>query len=201
MNTFLASAPNSIAAKSIPNSYRSAAIVYLEGYLFDRPEAKEAFRQAARSRRTPAAKSHSPSSDAFCVDRHRDESSTSFAQGRYSDRQRSEITSLYQVPHSRKQPTRADRYAACRSDASAEGSVIYATDQDPFSFPRTCGRRRRHDGRRRSLCCGFLYGLASGRTLDAAGRLGSLAAAEVFGHLGARPSRAWQNLARLHTLT
>ena len=48
---------------------------------------------------------------------------------------------------------------------------------------------------------GFLYGLASGRTLDAAGRLGSLAAAEVIGHLGARPQQSLADLARLHTLT
>jgi sugar/nucleoside kinase (ribokinase family) len=34
---------------------------------------------------------------------------------------------------------------------------------------------------------GFLYGLTAGRPLPECGRLGSLAAAEVIGHIGARP--------------
>jgi len=43
---------------------------------------------------------------------------------------------------------------------------------------------------------GFLYGLTKGAPLEACGRLGSLAAAEVIGHIGARPETSLSKLAQ-----
>ena len=43
---------------------------------------------------------------------------------------------------------------------------------------------------------GFLYGVATGRDLETAGRLGSLAAAEIISHIGARPEVSLRELAR-----
>jgi sugar/nucleoside kinase (ribokinase family) len=42
---------------------------------------------------------------------------------------------------------------------------------------------------------GFLFGLTHGRSLGECGRLGSLAAAEVISHLGARPQASLRTLA------
>jgi sugar/nucleoside kinase (ribokinase family) len=42
---------------------------------------------------------------------------------------------------------------------------------------------------------GVLYGLASGRELEACGKLGSLAAGEVISHYGARPLVSLADLA------
>ena len=41
---------------------------------------------------------------------------------------------------------------------------------------------------------GFLYGLAEGRDLQSCGRIGSIAAAEVISHAGARPERPLREL-------
>jgi sugar/nucleoside kinase (ribokinase family) len=43
---------------------------------------------------------------------------------------------------------------------------------------------------------GFLYGLTRGLEPETCGRLGSLAAAEVISHLGARPETSLAELAR-----
>jgi sugar/nucleoside kinase (ribokinase family) len=43
---------------------------------------------------------------------------------------------------------------------------------------------------------GFLFGIATGRDLETSGRLGSLAAAEIISHIGARPETKLQDLAR-----
>ena len=71
MNTFLGVsvgfAPTDLDASLI----EAAKIVYLEGYLFDREEAKEAFKEAARLAHKSGAKVALTLSDAFCVDRHR----------------------------------------------------------------------------------------------------------------------------------
>jgi sugar/nucleoside kinase (ribokinase family) len=42
---------------------------------------------------------------------------------------------------------------------------------------------------------GFLYGMTHGRPLEVCGRLGSLAAAEIISHIGARPERPLKELA------
>ena len=47
---------------------------------------------------------------------------------------------------------------------------------------------------------GFLYGLTQGAPLPACGRLGSLAAGEVIGHIGARPERPLRKLAERNGL-
>jgi len=122
MNTFLASAPNSIAAKSIPNSYRSAAIVYLEGYLFDRPEAKEAFRQAAEIAANAGRKV--ALTLIRCLLRRPAPGRVPRPHSRRVDiliANEARLPHFTRSPHSRKQPTRADRYAACRSDAERRG--------------------------------------------------------------------------------
>ena len=204
MNTFLGVSPDLNRGEVDPELVRSAAIVYLEGYLFDRPEAKEAFRQAAEIAANAGRKVALTLSDAFCVDRHRDEF-LDLIRSRVDIliANESEITSLYQVSTFEEAAGRArtDTQLAALT-RSAEGSVIYATDQDPILIPAApVDAVVDTTGAGDLYAAGFLYGLASGRTLDAAGRLGSLAAAEVIGHLGARPQQSLADLARLHTLT
>src|SRR5882672_6312800 len=73
MNTFLGAAQDLQPNDVDPDAVASAAITYLEGYLWDPPHAKEAFRKAAKiahqAKRTVAL----TLSDAFCVDRYRAE--------------------------------------------------------------------------------------------------------------------------------
>lgn len=175
-----------------------AGIVYLEGYLFDRPEAKAAFRAAALLARKANAKVAMTLSDGFCVDRHRD----AFLAFIRSDvdilfANESEITTLYQTQSFDEavRHIKADAKMVALT-RSAKGSVILS-DGAEISVPvepvahvvDTTGAGDLYAG-------GFLYGIAKGLPLDVAGRLGSMAAAEVISHVGARPAVDLAQLAR-----
>lgn len=198
MNTFLGISPDLNRGEVDSEVIRSARIVFLEGYLFDRPEAKEAFRQAAEIAARAGRQVALTLSDAFCVDRHRDE---------FLDLIRnsvdilianeSEITSLYQVAtfEEAARLAQVDTHLAALT-RSAKGSVIYAQGQEPIAIPAApVDSVVDATGAGDLYAAGFLYGLASGLSLDVAGRLGSLAAAEVISHIGARPQQSLAGLA------
>ena len=73
MNTYLGAAQNLSPADLDEKQIAAAGIIYLEGYLWDPPHAKEAFRKAAEIAHGAGRKVALTLSDAFCVDRYRDE--------------------------------------------------------------------------------------------------------------------------------
>ena len=176
----------------------AAKIVYLEGYLFDRDEAKAAFRKAAREAKKAGAKVALTLSDAFCVDRHREDFKALVREG--SDivfANEKEITTLYQVN------SFAEAADAALKDCemavltrSEEGSVIVAAGEtikiEADRVPQVVDLTGAGD----LYAAGFLYGLTQGAPLKACGRLGSLAAGEVIGHIGARPEISLRKLAK-----
>ncbi len=73
MNTFLGVSPELNHGEVDAELIKSGGILYLEGYLFDRPEAKAAFRQAADVAIKAGRQVALSLSDSFCVERHRGE--------------------------------------------------------------------------------------------------------------------------------
>src|ERR1700726_4804493 len=73
MNTFLGAAQDLHPRDIDPDMVAGAAITYLEGYLWDPKDAKEAFVKAAKAAHAAGRKVALTLSDAFCVDRYRDE--------------------------------------------------------------------------------------------------------------------------------
>ena len=73
MNTYLGAAQDLHPTDIDPNVIGDAAITYLEGYLWDPPHAKEAFLKAAKTAHDAGRVVALTLSDAFCVDRYRDE--------------------------------------------------------------------------------------------------------------------------------
>ena len=198
MNTFLGASVNFTTADLEPSLIEAASIVYLEGYLFDRIEAKNAFKKAARLARKSGAKVALTLSDAFCVDRHRDDFRELIRQGTgivFANEK--EITSLYEVN------SFAEAADAVLADCelavltrSEEGSVIVANGETIAIAPEPVRKVVDVTGAGDLYASGFLYGLTQGLPLKTCGRLGSLAAAEVIGHIGARPETSLRELAQ-----
>ncbi len=173
-------------------------ILYLEGYLWDRPQAKAAFLAAVDIARAAGRKVALSLSDPFCVDRHRE----SFLEliEHHVDvlfANESEITSLYRThdfavatanfcthPHKIAALTRS-----AHGSVIVNGATVHEIPAEPVAqVVDTTGAGDHY-------AAGFLYGLAHGHDLAMCGRLGSIAAAEIISHFGARPETPFRDLA------
>ena len=72
MNTYLGAGEH-LSVKDLDNDeLKKAKIVYMEGYLWDKPSSKSTFLQAAKYNKETRGKNAISLSDVFCVDLHRD---------------------------------------------------------------------------------------------------------------------------------
>jgi sugar/nucleoside kinase (ribokinase family) len=196
MATYLGAAVEFSEADVVSGTISSAAYVYMEGYLFDKPSAKAAFRKAVDLAHESEGKVALTLSDSFCVDRHRDDFLALIDRGvDVLFANEAEIKALYRVKTFDEALQRVRGrdliVALTRSEA---GSVIVKGEEvhvvEATKVPRLVDTTGAGD----LYAAGFLFGLARGRSLAAAARLGGLCAAEVIGHFGARPQT---NLAKL----
>ena len=199
MNTYLGAAqdlhPNDIDADLVAAS----TIVYLEGYLWDPKNAKDAFVKAAKIAHEAERIVALTLSDAFCVDRWRDE----FLQLMRSKTvdlifaNEAELHSLYQTSDfdTAVKALRAD-IATAVVTRSEKGCVVITREGTEAVSAFPVERVVDTTGAGDLFAAGFLAGLARGADDRTCGRLGALAAAEVIQHLGARPEASLKDLAR-----
>lgn len=189
MNTFLGACTELGPEDVDPKLIENAQVTYMEGYLWDKPKAKEAFIKAADIAHGAGRKVSLTLSDSFCVDRHR-ESFRDLVNGHIDVlfANEDEITSLYEVP------TVEEALGAVRQDCqlavvtrSEKGSVVVAGTETYQVEAAPVDRVVDTTGAGDLFAAGFLHGLTEGLALPECARLGSLAAAEVIGHYGARP--------------
>jgi sugar/nucleoside kinase (ribokinase family) len=202
MNTFLGASvdftPENIDAEMIG----AAKIVYLEGYLFDKDAAKAAFRETARLAKEAGAKVALTLSDPFCVERHRDDFRKLVSEDAdivFANEQ--EITTLYEVNSFDEAANAAlqdcEMAVLTRSEA---GSVIVSAGETVAVPADPVAKVMDATGAGDLYAAGFLFGLTQGLPIEACGKLGSLAAAEVISHIGARPETALRELAEARNL-
>ncbi|MGB2931232.1 MAG: adenosine kinase [Methyloceanibacter sp.] len=198
MNTYLGTSVDFAPPDLDPALIEAAKIVYLEGYLFDRLEAKAAFTEAARLARKAGAKVALTLSDAFCVDRHRADFRALIREGAdivFANEK--EITTLYEVNSFEEAANAA--LADCELailTRSEEGSLIVAAGKSVAIGADPVSQLVDATGAGDLYAAGFLYGLTQGAPLETCGRLGSLASAEIIGHIGARPEVSLRQLAK-----
>lgn len=199
MNTYLGASTYLAPADVDEDLVRGARLVYLEGYMWDRPDAKAAFQKAGGLARAAGARVALTLSDSFCVDRFR---------GEFIDLMRSnivdtlfantdEILSLYETAHL------DEALDALRKEGvlgvvtrSEKGCVVVEGDEtwEAPAFP--IARLVDTTGAGDLFAAGFLVGLARGADRVRCGQLGALAAAEIIQHLGARPEVSLKGLAK-----
>ena len=191
MNTYLGASIDLTPDDVDQAAVAGAEIVYLEGYLWDQPKAKDAMRKAMRLAHDAGRQVAMTLSDSFCVDRHRAEFrhlvehhiDILFAN-------EAEIKALYEVSDfdAALQQVRqhVDVAALTRSEKGSvilSGEEVHIIDAVPnVNVIDTTGAGDLY-------ASGFLYGLTHDFDLHAAGQLGALCAAEVIAQIGPRPAK------------
>ena len=198
MNTYLGAAQHLRADDIDEAMVGDAAITYLEGYLWDPPEAKAAFKRAAQIAHAAGRRVALTLSDAFCVDRYRDEFIDLIRSGTVDIvlANEGELRSLYQTADfdSAVAELRADTSLAVVT-RSEQGCLVVTRDGTQAVPASTVERVVDTTGAGDLFAAGFLSGLARGRDHVTCAKLGALAAGEVIQHLGARPEVSLKALA------
>ena len=189
MTTYLGACVELGPADIDPDFIARARLLYMEGYLWDPPAAKDAFRKALGIAHAAGGRVCLSLSDSFCVDRHRAELRDLVAN--HIDvlfANEDEAMSLYEVGDF------DAALAAARSDCavaaltrSAKGSVVVGEGAVHAIEAAPVGRVVDTTGAGDLYAAGFLSGLARGFDLARCGRLAALTAGEILGHYGARP--------------
>ena len=163
-------------------------IIFLEGYLFDKDKGKQAFLKAARACRGAGGLAGIALSDPFCVDRHRSDFRTLVANDMdYVLGNEQEWVSLYQANDLDDALAQAARDCPLVVCTRSGDPVWIVRDGVRTEIPVQMTTPVDATGAGDQFAAGFLYGLATGRDMATAGRMGCIAAAEVIGHIGARP--------------
>lgn len=189
MNTYLGACVELGSADIDPDIVANAQITYLEGYLFDPPNAQEAFRKAAAIAHAAGRKVALSLSDPFCVERHR-AAFRDLVDGHVDIlfANEAEICSLYETADFASAAAAVRGHVAIAAlTRSAAGSVILAESVEHQVSATPVARVIDTTGAGDLYASGFLYGLTRGLSLPMCGRVGSQCAAEIISHFGARP--------------
>ncbi len=200
MNTFLGASVEFGDGEIDEILISESKILYLEGYLYDPPEAQSAFHSAAEFAKKSGAKVALSLSDSFCVDRHRS-TFLNFIKSKVDIlfANEEEICALYETQ------SLEDAIQAVSNDCSlaaltrsSKGSIIVNSDDRIEVAAEPVQEIVDTTGAGDLYAAGFLHGYAQNLHLANCGKLASLAASEIISHLGARPEQSLHELAKKH---
>lgn len=164
-------------------------IVYLEGYLFDREEAKRAYVHAAELAARHGRMTALTLSDLFCVERHR--SAFRHLVANHVDillANEAEITALYETDDFDAAIDQARKDVAIAAVTRSEKGAVIVRGEETVAVPAAPVETLVDTtGAGDLFAAGFLLGIARDISLENAGRMGAISAAEIISHFGARP--------------
>ena len=198
MNTFLGAAVELTPADIDADLIQNAQVTYLEGYLYDPPQAMEAFIKAARIAHEAGRQVSLTLSDSFCVDRHREA---------FTDLVQNHVDILFANEDELKSLYETDDLETALETVKNQCAISATTRSEKGSVIMNCGVRTNVEaepnvtvvdstGAGDAYAAGFLYGFTEGMDMATCGRLGSIAAAEVIAQMGPRPSVSLADLAK-----
>ena len=189
MNTYLGACVELTVDDIDPAMIARSQVTYMEGYLWDKPTAKEAFLKAAALAHKADRRVSLTLSDTFCVERHR-ESFRELVSGHVDIlfANEEELMSLFETE------SFDEALAAARGECEvaaitrgAKGAVILE-GASTFEVPAMIyGPVVDTTGAGDLFASGFLHGFTHGRHVAEAAQMGVIAAGEVISHFGARP--------------
>jgi len=196
MNTYLGAAIEFGPEDVQPDIIKDSQVTYLEGYLFDPPEAKKAFHLAAKVAHDAGRQLALTLSDVFCVNRHRsefielikNEVDILFAN-------QNELMALYETRDLGDAVAKARSHCKLSVTTRSEKGAIIATAAETVEISALpVAKLVDTTGAGDLYAAGFLYGLTQGMSLTEAGKIGAFAAAEVISHYGPRPQKKLKEL-------
>ncbi|MCB1532634.1 MAG: adenosine kinase [Alphaproteobacteria bacterium] len=189
MNTFLGASvelgPNDVDRDLIT----SAKVTYLEGYLFDKEQAKQAFISAAEYAHEAGHRVALTLSDPFCVDRHRSDFLRlveNHVDILFANEE--EIKSLFMQESFDDAKSAISQHVEIAALTRGEkGALILHNGQETVVAAEPVAKVVDTTGAGDQFAAGFLYGFTQDMDMAACGKLGAIAAAEVISHIGPRP--------------
>ncbi|MEH2481070.1 sugar/nucleoside kinase (ribokinase family) [Nitrobacteraceae bacterium AZCC 2146] len=203
MNTYLGAAQDLMPDDIDPAQIAASSIVYLEGYLWDPKNAKDAFLKASKIAHDADRQVALTLSDAFCVDRYREEFLQLMRSGTVDVifANESELHSLYQTSDVDTALGQLRKDVRLGVVTRSEKGCMVASKEGVVEVPAfPIDKLVDTTGAGDLFAAGFLFGMVRGAGHENAGRLGALAAAEVIQHIGARPQVSLKELAKQHGL-
>ena len=195
MNTFLGAAVELNEDDIDEDIIKRAQVLYLEGYLFDRDQAKAAFRKAAKIAKENGTKVSLSLSDPFCVNRHKNDFIDlvdNHVDILFANEE--EIMALYDVFEWNQVPAIVQQKNLIGALTRSEKGSVIMTDEDIYEVPTKQVKVMDTTGAGDAYAAGFLYGYTEGMDLYKCGELGSIAAAQVIQIMGPRTDKKLSDL-------
>ncbi len=197
MNTFLGASQYLPATALDEAAIADAAVLYLEGYLWDPEEPRAAMRRAIDAARGAERQVAFTLSDAFVISRHGDDFRALIADG--------QIDILFANADELAALTGLDDFEAGVAALAGKVPVLVVTRGEHGAVAIAHGERAEVSaepvakvvdttGAGDLFAAGFLSGHVRGRPLAECLKLGAICAAEVISHYGARPEADLQTL-------
>ena len=193
MNTYLGAGEHLSVDDLHIDAIKEAKILYMEGYLWDKPSSKSAFLKAAKINKESGGLNSISLSDVFCVEMHRDSFISFIADDiDYVFCNEDELNSLtLQSSTNESFKYFEEKFPKVKElicTLGSEGAVILKNGER-HSFEATETRVIDKTGAGDFFAAGYLYGLQKGLSVDKSANFANKSAAHVISEIGVRPKR------------